>query len=68
MKSSDVLILVLAFISVSAFGEEKKNYVVVTYPEATEVDAESKEIEDLKQMIADIVVKAFYNYNYKKKT
>ena len=65
MKSSAVLIFVLAFISVSPLGEEKKNYAVETYPEATEVDAEkdieNKEIEDLKQKIADIVGEAFYN-------
>jgi hypothetical protein len=30
MKSSTVLLLVLAFISVSAFVEEKKNYEEVT--------------------------------------
>ena len=57
--------MVLAFISVSAFGNEKKNDTVVTYPEAIKVDAEkdieNKEIEDLKQKISDIVGEAFYN-------
>jgi hypothetical protein len=64
MKSSTVSIFVLAFISVSAFDEEKKNETVVTYPDADAVDAEedveNKGIADLKQKIADIVGEAFY--------
>jgi hypothetical protein len=65
MESSTILLLVFAFISVSASGNEKNNETDMTYPEATEVDAEkdieNKEIEVLKQKIADIVGEAFYN-------
>jgi hypothetical protein len=63
MESSTFLVLAFVFISVSVYGDGKKTETTVTEAGAVDAkkDIENKEIEDLKQKIADIVSEAFYN-------